>query len=141
MSPEILIKSAGRPPIRPHPRRFTNNESRHLWNRRLTVFIVHSIVSNQRVGHGNKLTSVGGIRQDLLITRHRSVKHDLSESDVFCPEEFSIKSSSIFEKEVRCVIQVRLLGSECFFGRLLSTLLTRKLSVPVKGSTENGHPS
>ena len=47
---------------------------------RLVVVKVDAVVADERVGHGNDLTVVGRVGQDLLIAGHAGVEYDLADA-------------------------------------------------------------
>ena len=72
------------------PCRFPDDEAGNLGTGRLHVLVVGPVVADQRVGHGDELTRVGGVRQHLLIAGHRGVEDDLAIALPRAPSEMPL---------------------------------------------------
>ena len=66
------------PPAARDPKEFLDHESRQKGAIRLFILRVHPDVSDLCIGHGDDLTGIGWIGQDLLIARHARVEDDLA---------------------------------------------------------------
>ncbi len=52
-----------------------HDESSQMWTLALQILVVHTIVTDLRIGHGDNLPPITWVSQDFLITGHRSVEH------------------------------------------------------------------
>src|SRR4026207_1209460 len=62
---------------------------------------VRAVVSDQRIGHCNDLTSIRGVGEDLLISSHGSVETNFADLRSLCAKAFAFENPTIFEGEKR----------------------------------------
>jgi hypothetical protein len=70
-----------------------------------SVQIVHSVVADQRIRHGDDLSPIRGIGEHFLVTGHRSVETNLPDRRTGRAERFADKMTSIFECEDRAHVR------------------------------------
>ena len=106
---ECCFKYSSRPPserqLEWSPRRLTYDEPSDLGHRGLPILDVHAIVADQRVRHGDELTRVGRIGQNLLIARHARVEDHFAKGQARSAKEGSVETASVLEKQVGRAIQ------------------------------------
>ena len=76
-----------------------DNEALHLRMGRLFIFRVDAVVADQRISHGDDLSLVGRIGQDLLVAGHAGVENDFAEGFVVRSKAAAGEDCSIFQSE------------------------------------------
>ena len=56
---------------------------------------VRPIVSDERIGHRNDLTAIGGVRENLLVSGHGSVETNLADLGSFGTKGFAFENTTI----------------------------------------------
>ena len=98
---EVVVESLGRAPVAGNRRHAAHDEGFEKRLSGLDVFGIDSGIADQRIRHRDDLTGVGRIRQDLLITRHRSVENDFANGFAFKAVSLAAKNTSVFEQQRR----------------------------------------
>lgn len=62
---------------------------------RLVVVKVNAVVADERVGHGNDLTEVGRVGQNLLIACHAGVEYDLTDALSFVADCGTLEQGAV----------------------------------------------
>ena len=81
-----ILKSVLRPPAAREAGDISHDKCVRMRLSRLHIRLADPVVPDERVGHNDRLTGVGRIRQDFLITGHRRVENDLR-YDLFLPAD------------------------------------------------------
>src|SRR5947207_2611743 len=102
---QISVEGFLRAPTGSYATCFAHHEALDPRAIRFFVFTVNTVVANQRIGHTNDLTGVGGIGKDLLVTRHRGIEDHLAGALAFRRPRSTVESAAIFEGE-ECGIAV-----------------------------------
>ena len=100
MLDQVLFKRVGGSPGRMLWGSLSDDESRRLWNLRLSVVIIYTVVSDEWIGHQHMLSSVRRVCQDLLIARHGGIEHDLSQGGPPSTKLKAVEVATILEKKV-----------------------------------------
>ena len=85
------------------------NEPGHARHRGLAVLGIDAVVADERIRHRHDLTGVRGIREDLLIPRHRRVEDDLAEGGTGSTQNNTVEAAAVFQYEVGRAVQERFL--------------------------------
>ena len=85
--------------IRGQQRQVTDNQSRRLYPGGLLVLSGDASVADVRVGQGHDLSAVGGIRQDFLISGHRSIEDHLTHCRAGSTDRAAVENRAIFQCE------------------------------------------
>ena len=70
--------------IRRHARKLTHDEGIRPWLRGLHIFIADTVVTDQWIGHHDRLSCVGRVRQHFEVAGHRGVEYDLRDHFLLC---------------------------------------------------------
>ena len=54
-------------------------------------------IADVRVGQGNDLASIGGVGQNLLVTRHGGIEHHLTGNPPFNTDRCTPKQAAVFQ--------------------------------------------
>ena len=65
------------------------------------VLAVHSVIADQRIGHGDDLAFVGWVSQNLLIAGHGGVETDLATGGGASAKSLAVINGAVFESEDR----------------------------------------
>ena len=74
---------------------FPHNHGACRGAKRFIIRFAHSVVANQRIGHDNGLTGIGGIRQNFLIAHHGGIKDNFSSTLTGCPKAIAIEFGAV----------------------------------------------
>ena len=70
--------------IRRHAGKLTHDEGIRPWLRGLHIFIADTVVTDQWIGHHDRLSCVGRVRQHFEVAGHRGVEYDLGDHFLLC---------------------------------------------------------
>jgi len=76
-----------------------NDKTADMDSTALGIGFADPVVPDERTGHRDKLTAVGGIGKNLLITRHRGVETDFTSLRRRGTERNAVKHSPVLERE------------------------------------------
>ena len=96
---QVIAEGPVGAPVAGHGRRVAHDKAGHLGSPRLGILRRHAVVADLRRRHGDDLSGVGRIGQDLLIAGHARVEHDLTASDATGASRGPAIPGSVFESE------------------------------------------
>jgi len=68
-----------------------------MYTVRLKIFAISTGVSYMRIGQRDELATIRWVSQNLLITRHRSVKNYLTRRITHCAHGYTVEQATIFQ--------------------------------------------
>jgi hypothetical protein len=133
---EVLAERAIRAPVADDGREFPDDEPGDVRAPRFDIQVVDAVIADERVGHRHDLPLVGGIGQNLLVARHRSVKADFAAGGGRRAEARTVEHRTVFEgkygfhqeRKARAMLGPSAVGSSTKPGDAAATI------VPPKGS-------
>ena len=84
-------------PVGVQPGQLCHGKAAYLRAGTLVVFLTHAVIADERVSHGNNLATVGGIRQNLLVSGHGGVEASLAGDGAGAAEGGAFKNRSVFQ--------------------------------------------
>ena len=87
--------------VRIKRRKLLDDKPRHVRRLALHVLAIDAVVADQRIGHGDDLTLVAGIGEDLLIAGHRGVEDDFALGGSGSAKGAAGENGAVFEGEFR----------------------------------------
>src|SRR5215471_2510295 len=118
---EVLVERFGRPPVAWNRRHALDDECFQERFAGFDIFGIDAGVADQRIRHRDDLTGVGGVCQDLLITRHGCIENDFAYGFTFKAVSVAPKNAPILEQQRRAFFQSKL--PILFIGQYLKTAL------------------
>src|SRR3990170_574310 len=99
--PEVIVERHARPPVRRDPGSLLDDEPFHPGAPGLDVLVIDPVVADEGIRHGDELSLVRGIRQDLLVARHGRVKDDLTDGLTLGAEGEAFENPAVSESQDR----------------------------------------
>ena len=105
LTDQIVAQVLAAPPVTGQRRQVPHDQAGGLDAGRFFVLDIGSGIADVRIGQGDQLPQIGGVRQDLLIAGHRGIEHHLADALPVGADGTAPKDRPVFQDQNRGITQ------------------------------------